>query len=228
MCLVTFLPTPDGFVLSSNRDESPARSAHNVLNEEISDSRIYYPADTSGGSWIILSSDKRVICLLNGAFENHQRLLPYRKSRGVMMKEYYEYSDAIKFFEYYDFTNIEPFTMIIAEDGRLYEFRWDANIKHVRELDPNSIHAWSSCTLYDDKASAKRAILIKSRLMSCESSDLDALKEAHLHRDSDDLYNGLYMDRAGIVQTISHTQVVYNRSTCEMHYHNLLGDRTVR
>ena len=150
MCLVSLIPTKEGFLLSSNRDEYPNRDAKEVASEDINDKKIWYPKDTAGGSWIILSEDNRAVCLLNGAKHNHKRVLPYRLSRGVMMKEFFTYEHSVSFFEHYDFWNIEPFTMIIVEGNeQTYEFRWDSNTKHIRELSPNEIYVWSSSTLYD-------------------------------------------------------------------------------
>ena len=39
MCTVTFVPTKEGFVFSSNRDEDPQRAAHNVVEDTRGDLR---------------------------------------------------------------------------------------------------------------------------------------------------------------------------------------------
>ena len=41
----------------------------------------------AGGTWIGLSDKKRLVCLLNGGYEIHEREASYRVSRGVIVKE---------------------------------------------------------------------------------------------------------------------------------------------
>ena len=123
MCLVSYIPRPNGYLLSSNRDEFVDRNADDIVTERVGRHKLYFPRDTKGGSWIIASDSDVHVVVLNGAFKNHQRKLPYRKSRGVMMKEFFEYTDSVDFFEQYEFVGIEPFTMIIASKTDLYEFR---------------------------------------------------------------------------------------------------------
>ena len=225
MCLVSLIPVEGGFLLSSNRDEFPARDAKEVVSEVVRGNKIVYPKDTAGGSWIIVSVDHRAVCLLNGAQHNHKRVLPYRISRGVMMKEFFTYADSVSFFETYDFWNIEPFTMVIVENKRhLYEFRWDGNTKHIKELSPNDVHIWSSSTLYDEESQIRREVMLRSSLAEV-NQDYPSIKRAHLIRNESDPSQGLYVKLGGIVETISHTQVIVHRNSCELIYHNLLSNK---
>lgn len=227
MCLVSLIPLQDGCILSSNRDEYLDRDAKEVVSELINDQKIWYPKDTAGGSWIILAENNRAICLLNGAKDNHKRVLPYRLSRGVMMKEFFTYDHSVSFFEHFDFWNIEPFTMIIVEgmDHR-YEFRWDGNTKHIRELSPNDIHIWSSSTLYDKESQVRREMMLRSSLKDT-SEDHSSIKQAHLVKDENDLSKGLYVKLGDIVETISHTQVIIQKNKSQLIYHNLLSDKII-
>lgn len=227
MCLVSLIPIVDGYILSSNRDEYPERDAKEVVSESIQEQKIWYPKDTAGGSWIILAEDNRAVCLLNGAKYNHERVLPYRLSRGVMMKEFFTYEDPISFFEHYDFWNIEPFTMVIVGGDSRYEFRWDGNTKHIRTLSPNDTHIWSSSTLYDEESQVRREKMLRSSLKDA-TEDYSTIKQAHLIKDENDLSKGLYVKLGDIVETISHTQVIIQKSKCQLIYYNLLSDEAIR
>ena len=227
MCLVSLIPIKGGFLLSSNRDEFSERDAKEVVSEVVSGNKIVYPKDTAGGSWIIVAEDNRAVCLLNGAKHNHKRVLPYRISRGVMMKEFFSYDHAVSFFEHYDFWNIEPFTMIIVEDmNHRYEFRWDGNTKYIKELSPNDIYIWSSSTLYDAESQARREEMLRSSLNAVDQ-DYQSIKKAHLIKDENDPARGLYVQLGGIVETISHTQVIIARNSSQLNYHNLLSDNMI-
>lgn len=154
MCTVTFVPLGNNnFVLTSNRDVSWKRapaSPPQIHKEREVD--LLYPQDMeAGGTWIGSSYDNRLLCLLNGGFENHQRKLPYRKSRGLIVTELLAAKDLSSTLESIDLTDIEPFTLVTVEwqgELTLGEFVWDGMKKHRRLL-PIEAHIWSSSTLFD-------------------------------------------------------------------------------
>ena len=77
MCTFTFYPKPNGkgFILTFNRDEMPARSTVEIIQD--TERGLIYPKDVlHGGTWLALSPQTgRFTCLLNGAFERHERHL---------------------------------------------------------------------------------------------------------------------------------------------------------
>ena len=222
MCLVSYIPLKGGFVLSSNRDEAPSRNAGKIIEEDKKQTKIYYPGDHAGGSWIVISEDNRLVCLLNGAFENHERMLPYRMSRGIMMKEFFQYSDSVDFLQHYNCQNIEPFTMVIKDSLGLFEFVWDGQKKYVQSLDLKKQYIWSSATLYNASQRAKRSDWLEKELRRRPSLTSEALLAAHLLEDPKDIGNSLKMNRNSVVQTISHTQVYVVNETATLKHLNLL------
>lgn len=60
MCTVTFIPKSlDGFMLTSNRDEAPARRAIQPKIYKVNDVELFFPKDdVAGGTWFGLSSKK--------------------------------------------------------------------------------------------------------------------------------------------------------------------------
>ena len=54
MCTVTFVPTEEGFVFSSNRDEDPQRAAQNVVEDERGDLKVYFPQDEGASGTCLL------------------------------------------------------------------------------------------------------------------------------------------------------------------------------
>ena len=143
------------------------------------------------------------------------------------MKEFFTYEHSVSFFEHYDFWNIEPFTMIIVEGNeQTYEFRWDSNTKHIRELSPNEIYVWSSSTLYDRENQVRRETKLRSNLKEAVDSN-ESIKAAHLTKDNSDPSKGLYVKLGGIVETISHTQVILQKDKSQLIYHNLLSDKVI-
>lgn len=223
MCLVSYIPLEGGYILSSNRDEFVDRNAVELKESEIGLFKVSYPLDSQGGSWIIASDRGRHVVLLNGAFNNHKRTPPYRKSRGVMMKESYEFEDIVDFFELYDFVGMEPFTMVILDKEALYEFRWDGYVKHVKQLN-KEVHIWSSCTLYDEVQQEKRAALLRDELENVSSKSLESFAKAHLYHNEEAPEGGLKVRLLENLMTISHTQIMKSKGQMRLVHTDLLED----
>jgi len=123
MCTVTYLPRPSGFILTHNRDEAPARSSQTIVREKTPGGQtLIFPRDTlAGGTWIATSRAGRTVCLLNGAFVLHKRVLPYRRSRGLILLDFFDWENPDDFFCDYDFEGIEPFTLLFFAQAQLSE-----------------------------------------------------------------------------------------------------------
>jgi len=213
MCLVSYVFLgKDQYVITSNRDEYPDRATSIIQEELVSGQQVFYPADTQGGSWIMASVQHRSICLLNGAFKNHERVLPYRMSRGLIMKAFFEFDDAIVFLEKINLQNIEPFTMIIRESKLLFEMRWDGNIKHIKTLDPSSNYVWSSSTLYDNKLITMRESAFFEGLAKVDHLAADQILTLHKTGGIGDSENDFKMNRKEIVKTISFSQIIFDET----------------
>jgi Transport and Golgi organisation 2 len=224
MCTVTYIPQPGGhFVLTSNRDENAARSPQSLDNEVIDGARLVFPRDTgAGGTWIVASDTNRVVCLLNGAFVKHKHLPPYKRSRGLMVLDFFRFATAGDFFEKYDFDGIEPFTLIVVDDGQPFELRWDEQQANVRQLDPQGHYLWSSATLYPGEVGELRQQWFRDWLAGREDFSPAAILDFHQTGGQGDDWNGFIMNREGRVQTVSITQVVKNEVGIGLTYNDLL------
>ena len=230
MCTVTYIPKgSDSFILTSNRDESPARSPKNVSMIGQKGVLLAFPRDAkAGGTWVAISGDNRVVCLLNGAFEWHRHNPPYKRSRGIMVLDFFTFSNANVFFDTYDFEGMEPFTMIIYDRDDLFEFRWDGNQKYVKLLDRNAKYIWSSSTLYTNEVKAKRRQWFQQWQDKNEAPNLEAIMHFHRNAGDGDPYNDVIMNRDGRVQTVSITNIVKEPHQVEMLYHDLLNTQLKR
>jgi hypothetical protein len=229
MCTLTFYPKPiekGGFILTFNRDETPNRSSVEVITDE--KRGLIYPKDVlHGGTWLAMSTQTgRFTCLLNGAFELHKRQLPYRKSRGLVVLESFDYAHPIDFCEQYDFDNIEPFTMILLEKHVFVEFRWDGTKRHIRPLSLSMPQMWSSATLYTPPLQKRRAgwfyAFLRKKMPPITAADI---WNFHKTRNSDEPENGFVMQRGSGVQTVSMTQLTISNQLEKMKFqYNELGN----
>lgn len=220
MCLVTYLPTNEGYILSSNRDETPTRAQTEFVLETILGNKLAYPKDIAGGSWIFASQLRKNIVLLNGAFELHERKLPYRMSRGIMVKSYFTYPSTAQFLQYFNFIGLEPFTLIVHEPDCFIEFRWDGKSKYITTLDKSTPHVWSSSTLYNTELRNLRTQHFY-KLITDQAYNIQLAKTIHKNEDLP-LDYGFIMARDGRVKTISTTHIQVMPSTTAIHYDNIV------
>jgi Transport and Golgi organisation 2 len=234
MCTVTFLPARNGFTLTHNRDEAPSRTLYSIEQQQTRRGELLlFPRDASaGGSWIVTAENGNTACLLNGAFVLHKRTPPYRRSRGLMMLDFFDFENPDDFFENYDLDGIEPFTFLFFQPGKVVELRWDGSAKHLKNLAPNEAHFWCSATLYPDDMQQKREQVFRQWLAARggqRAPDPGALLQLHLTGSVGDPEYDYVMERGGRVRTLSITQVVLRKKITRMRYLDLLeGNRDER
>ncbi|QLE00077.1 NRDE family protein [Galbibacter sp. BG1] len=211
MCTVSYIPTSQGFYLTSNRDEDPLRET--LPPQEVpldSKNLLTAPIDKEkGGSWIATDNNGKVACILNGAFELHERKLPYAKSRGHYVLEAFQYPSFIDFMEQVELKNIEPFTLILI-DNYLQVLVWDGVKKHMQFLSKELPHLWSSSTLYNDLQHKTKLAFFNNFLNNNEVNAASILK---LHGTQDFMLNLPY------VKTVSTTQVCVSSQETTLQYY---------
>ena len=225
MCTVTYIPILGGAILSSNRDESPDRSPKNLTRVIGSKYQLSYPQDIlAGGTWIAADNRQRAICILNGAFIKHRHSPPYKMSRGILALEYFNCDDIDEFIEI-DYNGIEPFTMIIIEHNKLYEFRWDELAVKLKKLDPSRTYIWSSCTLYSKEIQEQRELLFEEWKRTSKENNIEEINRFHNFSDNNDLENTIVMNRNDIVKTVSITNIEMTNHKTKIYYNELLKNQ---
>ncbi len=226
MCTVSFIPHPNsGFVLTSNRDEAPGRDTFPPSIHEFENTRMLFPMDKhAGGTWIGLSDKKRLVCVLNGGFNFHERKAEYRLSRGIVARDLMAAQDIDTAILEYHLNDIEPFTMIIVQwdkELKLLELVWDGEQKHFSAL-PLEPRIWSSSTLYDAQMKASREAWF-DRFLQRNDLSSKSLLDFHMTAGGNNDEFGVIMDR-GFVKTTSITQITNPEGVANMRYHDLDRD----
>ncbi|MFT5749427.1 MAG: hypothetical protein ACI93S_000684 [Ancylomarina sp.] len=229
MCTLSYIPISDtDFIFTTNRDEDPNRVALSPQKYSHSGLDLFYPKDSkANGSWIISNCVDTSLCLLNGAFEKHQRQLNYRQSRGLVLLDFFRYSNLVDFIENYQFKGIEAFTLVIVEnkDGvQLTELVWDEQELHVKELPSSKAHIWSSTTLYTNSMKSVRVQWFWDWLRNEKRVNQDSILKFHKTGGEGNLEYGLFMNRRNRVRTVSITQINGSRNGHKMKYYNLLDE----
>lgn len=228
MCTVTYLPLENNnFILTSNRDETPLRKTFSPQRYIENDVELTYPKDElAGGTWIGTSNKNRLVCLLNGGFENHQRKLPYKMSRGIIVKKILSAVNAVAFINDFNFDNIEPFTLILVDWNsglETFELVWDGTTKHFKKLiqEPK---IWSSSSLYTKEMKQLRKDWFSNWLLQNEEYKQDKILEFHKNENLGTKETSLKMKRY-FVETVSITSVKKRGSEIEINYFDVLENR---
>ncbi len=230
MCTLTFFPKPDnGFVITSNRDESPDRNTLLPDFHEHHAERLLFPMDElAGGTWIGVSSKKRLVSLMNGGFTAHERKAEYRMSRGIIVKDLLAANDLKETMAAYYLADVEPFTIVAVDYSsslRLYEWVWDGEEKHFVEK-PLAPAIWSSSLLYSEEMKAKRELWFSEFLFDHLDPGTPEIMQFHREAGDGDPNTDLIMDRT-FVKTKSITQVTLKQKV-EMFYEDLQTGESAR
>ncbi len=223
MCTVSFVPIKDGVCITSNRDESIKREkAIPPTKYLINNKEIYFPKDPkAGGTWFA-HNNKSCIVLLNGALEKHIHKQNYRKSRGLIVIDLIASENPIKEWESIGLNEIEPFTIVLFSEKKLYQLQWNEIEKTTIELDANQNHIWSSSTLYEQKIREERAKWFTNFIKLENKLDSQKLLNFHQFTESDNKNFGLQINRNNQLKTISITQCIISNNDFTFNYIDLL------
>lgn len=223
MCTVTYIPTKNGVIITSNRDEAIGRSAALPAVTEIGDGlKLLYPKDSkTTGTWIAAKNNNELAVLLNGAFENHEKKAFYRESRGTVLLNIFNAKLPERAFEEIELDGIENFTLILYKSNSLLECRWDGKQKYTLKKDPNVAHIWSSVTLYNPQVSGKREKWFSAWLMEEREIDQQKAIDFHLSAGDGNVADNLVMQRNDGIHTVSITSAFITSDGMHFNYQDL-------
>lgn len=231
MCTVTFIKTKHKVYITSNRDELVLRPA--ALPPEVyrfDSGRIIFPKDgLAGGTWMAMHENGNVMVLLNGAAERHIHNPPYRLSRGLIFLSIFDSLTPVMEFEQINLDNIEPFTLVIWQQGALWLARWNGSEKTLRPMADDVMHIWSSAMLYDVEVRRKREAWFDRWQASVPVIDTESIEQFHEFAGEGDAATDLRMNREGLLQTVSISNITLDAAGAVFRYHDLLqgGDYSV-
>ena len=225
MCTVSFVNVNDKIIITSNRDEKTIRSsAIPPKNYVINGKNVLFPKDAkAGGTWYAVDSDGTVLVLLNGAKEKHQIVLPYRKSRGLIVLDLIGSTSPKDFWHEINLENIEPFTLVLFQDKTLFQLRWNGIEKETTVLDTDKKHIWSSSTLYSEEIREKRSDWFYVFLNKNQEISAKELLRFHRYTEEENQEHGLVINRNEELKTLSITQSVIEKNKVTLLYCDLIA-----
>lgn len=222
MCTVTYIPTKEGCIITSNRDEKITRERALPPTEyHIEGKKITFPKDPkAGGTWIA-HSETKIVVLLNGAQEKHLPKPNYRKSRGLVVLKLISVENSLQYWESVDLTDIEPFTIILFENNKLVQLQWNEVEKTEEVIDEKQFHIWSSSTLYFKEIREQRKTWFHNFMQNKSNPTGEEILHFHQFTESENKDFGLQINRNNVLKTISITQCQVTQNNIEMRYLDL-------
>ena len=199
------MPKAGKYFFASLRDENPLRPRASIPDiYSTNDVSVLAPIDSmAGGTWIGIAETGNVIILLNGGFENHRHKNRYRKSRGLIVSELLATNVPEEYWDMMDMEDIEPYTLVVWSNGRLFQLVWDGINKHTIQLLTNQPYIWSSATLYGEEAKRNRELKFQNWL----GKNLPVTAESLLDffKTDPDCKNGFLINRGEEIKTLSYS-----------------------
>ncbi|MCB2219088.1 MAG: NRDE family protein [Bacteroidetes bacterium] len=225
--MLTYIPQENGkFLLTQNRDESIMRPiAAPPIKRQLGEIVAVYPVDPQGtGTWIGVSSDGRAAGLLNGGSRKHKHQPPYRHSRGLIIPAYFKHPDIESFFNTFNFDDLEPFTLVVVENGKVFEIIKEEQSIDIIEHNASLPLIRFSFPLYPADSIEDRSM--KFYRWYYQQKQISATDIFQIHQQNRyELYNIPKHDTGQhILKTVSITQVKFDGIRYVMNYYDAVND----
>lgn len=221
MCTVSHVRGKDNeVILTSNRDEMTTRPAALTPQKyHVGNKSLTFPKDPlSGGTWFVVEEGGLMAVLLNGAVVKHTTAPYYRKSRGLILLDITAHSSPLKKWDEIDLRDIEPFTIILVENGSLYQLVWNDIKKVTHILDSSRNYIWFSATLYTQKMQKIREQWFADFLQKKIEVTGSDMITFHQHTEKEDTESGLLIARGNNIKTLSITQGISTKEHVKINY----------
>ena len=193
-------------------------------NYLINNKKITFPKDNkAGGTWYAVDEFSNVLVLLNGSEEKHVLKDNYRKSRGLIVLDLISSNSPFQEWKTIDLENIEPFTIVLFENQKLYQLRWNEMEKNTKELDANESYIWSSSTLYSKEIREQREQWFHTFLDTKPMINEEELFHFHRYTEVENTEHGLIINRNNSLKTLSITQSIIEKNKVIINYSDLVA-----
>ena len=208
MCILSYAPTNDGFVLNFNRDEVYNRVAKPPQQYSVDNQKLIFPKDTkSGGSWIGVNVTKSVIgCILNAKGKTPK--IPSNSRGNIFIDQLIQGKANLYENELHD---IAPFTLLslCLHTQVITQDRWDGLLlKRIKRTISTSFILCSSC-FYEN--AIKKKLKTEFNSLITRKSDIKTTASS-FHKKFFFQKSSNIFKRSSNIQTVSMATILKNKN----------------
>jgi hypothetical protein len=145
----------------------------------------------------------------------------------LIVLDFFDFEDSKVFKDTYDFSNIEPFTLLILNRKMLEEFKWDGQKTYLFKHEYNKPKIWSSSTLYSPDIVKLRELWFYQWITKFNTPDQKNILDFHMTAGNGDKENDVLMERKELsLQTVSITSIRLSEKKIHLEYLDLLKNNT--
>jgi hypothetical protein len=224
MCTLTLVAGENGYLLAMNRDEQVARGAGMVPEQhEYEGTRVVYPTDGAGGTWIGVNECGVGMALLNWNDPAPSESLQLQ-SRGRLIPALircHSMTDLAAAAVVLDMECMRPFRMVgvFPAEQTVREWRWNSQNLEVLSHPWKSQH-WFSSGLSDQQAALERNRTCANAWNEACAGTSAWLRKLHASHDGGPAF-GICVHRGDVV-TLSYTEI--DCSPERIHLQHFLGN----
>src|SRR5690606_11840620 len=134
--------------------------------------------------------------------EKHKHQPPYSRSRGLIVLDIISSASPILHWDAIDSDGVEPFTLVLYQDLKLYQLRWNEIDKSRIDLDASKNYIWSSSTLYPKEVRELRSEWFYRYMESKHDVTETEMFNFHLYTENTNIENGLIINRNDALKTL--------------------------
>jgi len=220
MCTLTVVTDNDEYLMAMNRDEKIARGAGLPPEiHEVDDTRVIYPSDGNGGTWLATNEWGISLALLN--WNDIVPRAPYvkKRSRGRVIPAFIDsrsLSDLREVFGASNFTGMMPFRLVgvFPSEEEIWEWRWNSDQLECQVHEWESRH-WFSSSLSDERAESLRGVACRTARHESDAGSVGWLRRLHASHTGGPGPFSLCVHRED-VKTLSYTEVMLKSESVRM------------
>ena len=219
MCLLSYAPTNDGFVLSFNRDEVYNRVAKPPEQYIVDNQKLIFPRDTkSGGSWIGINLTKSVVgCILNEKGKTSK--IPSNSRGNIFINQLIQGKANLNENE---LLATAPFTLLsfCLHTQVITKYHWDGLLLKRNKPTMSTPFILCSSSLYENAIMKKLKAEFNSLIAS--KSELEFTTSSFHKKYSFHKNHPIYLKKNSNIQTVSKTTILKNKNGLRLNYTDLV------
>jgi hypothetical protein len=137
-----------------------------------------------------------------------------------------EADNMLLFFKNILLDEIEPFSVVLFENKKLYRLTWNGMYRSVTQLLSQTSYIFSSATLYSDDVQHRRRQWLYNYLQQTKEVNSHSVLNFHTAYNVEDKENGLIIERPESCSTLSISQALVSDDAIQLTHVDLKNGQT--